>query len=187
MNVITPYLVRVHHIPYTSPIIKQFSQQLQTCLHQQYMTPISYLNAYRTRKELNLVKSIRYRLKKEKLILRVTEKAEAYRQKTDAYMELETNPLAIVYDKVVHLLHDLRSKEHIKAWQLNKMLPKRDDVELAYLYFLPKPHKVNFKFEFFNVYDSHLYLLCCILSGRNSIETNCLINEDANNSCFKIS
>ena len=118
MNVVAPYLVRVYHIPNTSVVIKQFSQQLQTCLHQQYMTPISYLNVYRTRRELNLVKSIRYRLKKEKLILRVTDKsgifhighakdyeqkAEAYRQKTGAYMELETNPLSIVYEYIFYI------------------------------------------------------------------------------------
>ena len=160
MNIVASHLIRKYHIPNISGIIKQFSQPLQTCLHQQYMTPISYLDAYRTRRELNLVKSIRHRLKKEELILRVTDKsgifhighvkdyeykAEAYRQKTGAYMELETNPLSVVYDKVVHLLCDLRSKNHIKAWQLNKMLPKYEEVELAYLYFVPKPHKVKYK------------------------------------------
>jgi hypothetical protein len=94
------------------------------------MAPLSYLNIYRIRKELNLVKSIRYRLKKVKYILRVTDKsgifhighakdydkkAEAHRQRTGAYIELATNPLWTVYDKVVHLLNDLRSKKHIRA------------------------------------------------------------------------
>jgi hypothetical protein len=162
MNAITPYLIRVHHIPNTSIIIKQLSQQLETYLDQRYMSSssLSYLDIYRTRKELKLIKSIQSRIKKEKYILRVTDKsgifhlghakdyeqkAEAYRQKTGAYIELENDPLCIVFDKVVHLLNDLRSKDHIRVSQLNQMMPKRDKVALAYLYFIPKPHKVNFR------------------------------------------
>ena len=174
MKVVTPYLIRVYHISNTSTIITQFSQQLQLCLHQQYMAPLSYLDIYRIRKELNLVKSIRYRLKKEKYILRVTDKsgifhvghvtdydkkAEAYRQRTGAYIELATNPLWTVYDKVVHLLNDLRSKNHIRVWQLNKMTPKREEVQLAYLYFIPKPHKViQFISFYLYIYVTRLYL-----------------------------
>ena len=104
------------------------------------MAPIPYLNTYRARKELKLVKSIQYRIKKEKYILRVTDKsgifhigskldyqqkAEAYRHKTGAYIELESDPLWPVFDKVVHLLNNLRSKDHIRAWQLDTMMPKR--------------------------------------------------------------
>ena len=157
MNVLTPYLIGVYHIPKTSLIIKQFSVQLQSCLYQRYMTPLSYLNIYRIRKELSLVKSIRHTLKKEEYVLRVTDKsgifhighakdyerkAELYRQKTGAFIQLESNPLLAVFDKVVHLLNDLRSKNQIRAWQFNKMMPKRDKIQLAYLYFVPKPHKV---------------------------------------------
>ncbi|CAF4160468.1 unnamed protein product [Rotaria sordida] len=68
------------------------------------------------------------------------QKAEAYRQKTGANIELETDPLRTVFDKVVCLLNNRRSKEQIRAWQLDKMMPKRDKVALAYLYFIPKPH-----------------------------------------------
>ena len=71
------------------------------------------------------------------------EKVEAYRQKTRAYVELASDPLWTVFDKVVHLLNDLRSKNHIRVWQLDKMMPKREKVALAYLYFIPKPHKVS--------------------------------------------
>jgi hypothetical protein len=159
MNTITAYLIRVYHMPNTSTIIKQFSQQLATCLHDRYMTPISYLNIYRARKERKIIKSIQSRIKKANYILRVTDKSgifhlghatdyekksEAYRQKTGAYIELENDPLWTVFDKVVHVLNDLRSKKHIFAWQLDQMMPKRDKVALAYLYFIPKPHKVIF-------------------------------------------
>jgi hypothetical protein len=58
-------------------------------------------------------------------------------------MELENDPLWIIFDKVVHLLNDLRLKKHILAWQLDKMMPTRDKMALAYLYFIPKPHKVT--------------------------------------------
>ncbi len=164
MNTVTAYLVRVYHMPNASAIIKQFSQQLATCLHDRYMAPISYLNIYRARKERKIIKSIQSRIKKANYILRVTDKsgifhlghatdyeqkAEAYRQKTDAYIELESDPLSIVFDKVIHLFNDLRSKKHILAWQFDQMMPKRDKVALAYLYLIPKPHKVIFRFFLF--------------------------------------
>ncbi len=172
MDTVTAYLVRVYHMPNTSTIIKLFSQELATCLNVRYMAPISYLNIHRARKELKLMKTILFRLKKAKYILRVTDKggifhlghvtdyeqkAEAYRQKTGAYIELQTDPLWPVFDKVVHLLNDLRSKDHIRAWQLDKMMPKRDEVALAYLYFIPKPHKVTYFYILF--YDITIYLV----------------------------
>ncbi|CAF1529401.1 unnamed protein product, partial [Adineta ricciae] len=156
LDVVVPFLVRVHHMSPTSTAIKQFSHQLATYLCERYMSTVSYIDAHRTRQERQLIQSIKCRLKKYNQILRVTDKggifhigdakdyerkSDAYRQKTGAYVELETNPLWSVFDKVVHLLNDLRSKKHILAWQLNKMMPKRDKVELAYLYFVPKPHK----------------------------------------------
>lgn len=157
INMMIPYLTRVHHIPPSSTVIHQLCEQLKTYLYREYTNPLSYLQVYRTRQELKLVRSIRSRMKKAKQILRVTDKsgifhigdaqdyerkANAYQQKTQAYIELESDPLFIVFDKVVHLLNDLRSKKQIYAYQLEKMMPKRDKVELAYLYFVPKPHKV---------------------------------------------
>jgi hypothetical protein len=148
--------------------VKEFSQQLETYLHQQDMSRLSYCDIYRTQKESKLVQSIESRLKKGKYILRVTDKsgifhishatdyeqkAEAYRQKTGAYIELTTNPLWLVFDIVVQLLNNLRSKDYIRAWHLEKMIPKREKVALAYLYFIPKPHKVS---QFYIVSDNLL-------------------------------
>ncbi len=65
MNTVTTYLVRVHHMSNTLPIIKQFIQQMETHLHQRYMAPLSYRDICRTRKELKLSKSIESKLKKE--------------------------------------------------------------------------------------------------------------------------
>ncbi|CAF3750637.1 unnamed protein product [Rotaria socialis] len=70
-------------------------------------------------------------------------KAEAYRQKTGTYIELDSNPLWSVFDKVIFFLNHLRSKKYILSWQLDKMMPKREKIQLAYLYFIPKSHKAG--------------------------------------------
>ena len=60
MNTITAYLVRVYHMPNTSVIIKQFSQQLATYLHDRYMSS-NILSEYKScskRKKDNQVNSI---------------------------------------------------------------------------------------------------------------------------------
>jgi hypothetical protein len=152
MDIVTSYLVRVHNMPTSSTILKRFTQALAACLYDRFMGPISYLNTYRARKELKLIKSIQSGIKKEKYIIRVTDKSgifhlgsktdyeqktEAYRHKNGAYIELESDQLWIIFDKVFHLLNNLRSKEQIRAWQLDKIMPKRDKVALAYLYFIP--------------------------------------------------
>jgi hypothetical protein len=141
------------------------------------MATLSYRDIYRARRELKLIKSIQFRIKKWKHILRITDKsgifhlghvkdyeqkAEAYRQKTGAYIELESDPLWTVFDKVVHLLNGLRSKDQIRVWQLNKTMPKRDKVALAYLYFIPKLHKVIFEFSLFLTWLSILFVLIYI-------------------------
>lgn len=151
------HLIRFHRVPLRSPILEQFSQQTQACLRQHYLSSLSYLSIRRTRMELNLVQSIRFRLKKGAHVLRVTDKsgvfhighardyqqkADAYRRKTSAYVELDDDPLWTVFDRVTHLLNELRAKKHIHVWQLNKMMPKREKVALAHLYFNPKSHKV---------------------------------------------
>ncbi len=41
-----------------------------------------------------------------------------------------------VSDKIVRLLNDLRSKKHVLAQHLGRMMLKRDDVALVYLYFI---------------------------------------------------
>jgi hypothetical protein len=122
------------------------------------MPPLSYHDIYRTRLELKLIKSIESKLRKGKYVLRFTDKsgifhlgnktdfeqkAEVYRHRTGAYIKLKNDPLWTVFDKVVHLLDNLRSKDQIRAWQLDKMMPKRDKVALASLYFIPKPRKIT--------------------------------------------
>ncbi|CAF3071428.1 unnamed protein product [Rotaria sp. Silwood2] len=74
MDAIIPYLSWVHHLLNTSMTIKQCSQQLETCLYQQHMAPLSYPNIFSSRKELKLMKSVQVRLKKKKYFFHVTDK-----------------------------------------------------------------------------------------------------------------
>ncbi|CAM4843744.1 unnamed protein product [Rotaria magnacalcarata] len=45
--------------------------------------------------------------------------------------------------KVVSLLNNLRIKQQITQWQHTKMMPDKNKIQLAYLYFIPKPHKTG--------------------------------------------
>ena len=143
--------------PITS-LIQQFSDQLEILFNQQRTTSLSYQDINRTKRELKLVLSIKRKLKKLPVIIRQSDKSGvihigykkdydqkvlAYQQKTQAYVELSSNPLMDTYEKVIHLLNDLRRKNQIDAWQYKKMLPNEKKMQLAYLYFMPKPHKVN--------------------------------------------
>lgn len=152
----------LHHrygLPPTSLNIKQLSNHLETIFNERYTTSLSYLNTYRVRKEIKLVHSIRRKIKKAHYLIRVTDKSGIfhvgqttdydrkvllYQEKTKAYVELSSNPLMDTFYKVVRLLNDLRSKQQIKEWQLKKMMPDQKKIKLAYLYFIPKPHKVIF-------------------------------------------
>ena len=45
--------------------------------------------------------------------------------------------------KVVRLLNDLNIKRQIQVWQYKKMMPNKKKIKLAYLYLIPKSHKVT--------------------------------------------
>jgi hypothetical protein len=92
------------------------------------MAPLSYRDIYQTRQQLKLIQSIESKLITGKYILRFTDKsgifhldhaidyeqkAKAYRHKTGIYIELESDPLWPIFDKVAHFLNNLRSKDHI--------------------------------------------------------------------------
>jgi len=122
------------------------------------MAPLSLFDELRARRELHLVKSIRHKLTKAQLVLRPTDKsgvfhigsssdyerkAIEYRAKTGAYIELSSNPLNEIVNKVYRLLDNLRLTKRISVKQYNKMIPDRAKVHLAYMYFIPKAHKVS--------------------------------------------
>ncbi|CAF4132862.1 unnamed protein product, partial [Rotaria sordida] len=128
----------------------------QSCLNQAYMTPIPLIDQIRALRELKMIQSIRKKLKKLKLILRETDKsgvlhigsaadyerkAIEYRRTTGAYEELTSNPYNDIICQVTRLLNQLKSSNRIREWQRIKMMPIREKTELAYMYFIPKPHK----------------------------------------------
>ena len=152
------YLYDQCYIPKTSPIIKQLSDHLKDRLIFRQMAPLSLFDELRARRELHLVKSIRHKLTKAQLVLRPTDKsgvfhigsssdyerkAIEYRAKTGAYIELSSNPLNEIVNKVYRLLDNLRLTKRISVKQYNKMIPDRAKVHLAYMYFIPKAHKVS--------------------------------------------
>ncbi|CAF1504616.1 unnamed protein product [Rotaria sp. Silwood1] len=143
-------------IPLTSPLYKSYADQLQSCLNQAYMTPTPLIDQIRALRELKMVQSIRTKLKKFKLILRETDKsgvlhigsaadyerkAIEYRRTTGAYELLTSNPFNDIICTVTHLLNRLQSLKRILERHRVKMMPNRKKTELAYMYFIPKPHK----------------------------------------------
>jgi hypothetical protein len=109
------------------------------------------------RNDIKLIHSIKRKLHQTECIIRVSDKSgvfhigsksdyekkvSLYQQRTKAYVELPSNPLMETFYKVVRLLNDLNSKKQIRVWQHKKMMPQKDKIKLAYLYFIPKSHKV---------------------------------------------
>jgi hypothetical protein len=66
---IIPYLVRVHHISITLPIVNEFIQRMETYLQQRYMAPLSYRDIYGALKELKLIKSIESKGEKAEFLI----------------------------------------------------------------------------------------------------------------------
>ncbi len=93
----------------------------------------------------------------------MNKKQKPINKKNGAYIELESDPLWPVLGKVVHLLNNLRSKDQIRASQRNKMMPKREKVALAYLYFISKflDHLIQ------PLFDKH-FRSTTITDGNNS-------------------
>ena len=102
--------------------------------------------------------SIRKKIKKHNLIIRVTDKghnfyigrATEFRKKaqklfsdTNAFTELSYNSFNDILDKVIRLLNQFASTKHILQCQCKTMMPDRTKCELAHSYFNPKTHKVE--------------------------------------------
>jgi len=172
MDKITKYMSHPKdpdRIPLNASLYSLYSDRLRTYLTHRYMTPLPLMDQIRALRELKLVKSIRRKLIKYKLILRETDKsgvlhigraidyerkAMEYRQKTGAYEQLTSNPFNDIIYRVTHLLNQLKAMKKIYEWQKVKMMPIRDKTELAYMYFIPKPHKVICAYTFHSSFIS---------------------------------
>jgi hypothetical protein len=193
MNKIVTFFSEKHHMPRSLSIFKEYMTQLHDCLVLRYMAPLAYADQIQARREFNLTRSIRRKFKRNKLILRQTDKSGVfhigrasdyetktvnYRKKTGAYEELPSNPFDEVFTRVVHFLHQLKTTKQITEWQRVKMTPDRDKTELAYQYYLPKAHKVNrisqYEHKQQQQQQQHIYV-CVIIRfyvGRHATSTH---------------
>jgi hypothetical protein len=150
-------LVKYHKVKRTISIFPQYSNQLLEYLNRGYFTPLSYKDHIQAFEQLKLVRSIRKKIKKHHLLIRLTDKGNnfyigqtiEFEKKvqqfffdTNAFMQLSNNPFHEILDRVIKLLKHLESKRLITNWQYNQMLPAPKECELAHLYFNPKTHKV---------------------------------------------
>ena len=111
-------LQRRHGLPRKALVLKQFSDQLEVMFNQQFVSSsssLSYHDIHRTRNDLKIVLSIKRKLKKLPVIIRPSDKSGVihigykrdydqkviqYQEKTQAYVELSSNPLMDTFYKV---------------------------------------------------------------------------------------
>ncbi|CAF4266377.1 unnamed protein product, partial [Rotaria sordida] len=143
-------------IPCKARILTDYSNDVFDHFNQCYFTPLSCKEQIEVFEQTQKTATIRQKIKKHDLILRVTDKgnnfyigsasefekqAEKFFQETNAFIEISINPFNQIQDHVIQLLNRLRSKQFILQWQYNEMMPDRENSELAHLYFNPKTHK----------------------------------------------
>ncbi|CAM4972073.1 unnamed protein product [Rotaria socialis] len=124
-----------HGIPLKALEIKHFCTDLETIFNERYTSTLSYLDIYRIRKDIKFIHSIKRKLRKTDSIIRVTDKSGIFHIGS-----------TLDYDekyKDINLLNNLRTKQQITQWQHTKMMPDKNKIQLAYLYFIPKPHKTG--------------------------------------------
>ena len=105
-----------YRIPQKALELQNFNNQLRSLFNQRYHNSLSYLDKYHIRREIKLVHLIQSKLHRTNHIMRVTDKSgvfhvgslmdyerkvKEYQLKTNAYVELSSNPLMEAYDKVV--------------------------------------------------------------------------------------
>jgi hypothetical protein len=127
-----------------------------------YTTPLPNKLQIRAQYERRMIRTIQRQLKRSNTILRSTDKSKVfhlgscedyhrkaleYMAKTNAYKEISSgiNPCLDHLRATLSLIDPLLKKKEaidLKLWK-NKMRPNPQTVELAHLYFIPKPHKVR--------------------------------------------
>jgi hypothetical protein len=140
---------------------QDFFTSIQNLLRQLYTTPLPRQLQIRAQYEQHMIRSIRRQLKKSHVIIRPTDKSKVfhlgsvedyhrkaleYMQKTNAYEEIPSgiNPYLDHLRAVLALIDPLLKNKaiNLQLWK-SKMRPDPKTIELAHLYFIPKPHKVR--------------------------------------------
>ena len=148
---------------YSDQRAKEFFVDVENLLRRLYMTPLSPKLLARAQYEHRMIKSIQRQIKKCNAITRQTDKSKVfhlgsaqdyhqkalqYMQETNAYKEITSgiNPCHVHIQKVLALIDPMLKNGEInmKLWRQH-MRPNPKTTELAHLYCIPKPHKVNFQ------------------------------------------
>lgn len=152
------HLLHKQRIPLTASIYKRYSDALLHCLKRCYSTPVSYREHMQAEKQAAIAASIRKKIRRHNLILRVTDKGnnfylgsakdfetkvQHFFAETKAFTELDKNPFHTIHTKITQLLNRLSRENAIERKQLEKLTPNLSTAELAHLYFNPKTHKVS--------------------------------------------
>ena len=139
-------------------MLDRYAELLESRLRLRFMAPLSFVDQMRAKREYDLVKSIRRKLRKGQLILRVCDKggglhlstksdyerkAAEYRKETNAYQELSYNPLQELYTNVTTVLNELKRTKQLKLYYYDLLVSKLNVAKQAYMYFNPKAHKVT--------------------------------------------
>ena len=139
----------------------EFFASIKNLLYQLYTKPLSSRLLTRARYDHQMVRSIQHIRRKRAIIIQKTDKSKVfhvasassyhqksleYMSKTNAYKQIINgiNPCMDHLQQVLTFIDPLINKKAIdmNIWK-QYMRPNINTVELAYLYFLPKPHKVN--------------------------------------------
>ena len=144
--------------PPSKAILDRYRELLENRLRLRFMAPLSFVDQMRAQREYHLVESIRRKLRKGQLILRVCDKsggfhistkadyerkATEYRRDTNAYEEISYNPLQELITNVTRVLNELKDKKQLPIYLYNALVPKPNAVKQSYMYLNPKAHKVN--------------------------------------------
>jgi len=139
----------------------EFFNALKKLLREHYTKPLSPRLFARAQYEHRMITSIRHIRKKKNLVIQRTDKSKVfhvgtatsyhqksfeYMAKTNAYQRIENNlnPCMQHFRQVITFVDPLMKKKAIDLtiWK-RFMRPDVNTIELAHLYFLPKPHKIG--------------------------------------------
>ncbi|CAF2141364.1 unnamed protein product [Rotaria magnacalcarata] len=148
-------------ISYSDQRVKEFFTAIENVLRRLYTTPLPSKLLARTQYEYRLIRSSRHHIKKSNIIIRPTDKSKVlhlgsihdyhrkalqYMSETNAYKEITSgiNPCHNHLQMVLTLIDPmLKNKDiNLQLWK-QYMRPNEVTMELAHLYFIPKPHKIG--------------------------------------------
>ncbi|CAF5167749.1 unnamed protein product, partial [Rotaria magnacalcarata] len=148
-------------ISYSDQRTKDFFTAIENLLRRLYTTSLPSKLLARTQYEYRLIRNTRHHIKKSNIIIRPTDKSKVlhlgsvhdyhrkalqYMSETNAYNEITSgiNPCQNHLQMVLTLIDPmLKNKDiNLQLWK-QYMRPNAATIELAHLYFIPKPHKIG--------------------------------------------